>query len=564
MNVTMKQVTIVAALTMGTMLFPAANKAAAGGIPLLGTVYDTDFVSAGVGGMRNTPGFHDITLTGVSGQVTQALLYWHGPTNSLDPTANEFMLLLAPPTNIQIIVGTNIGFSSDNCWGFDNSQAYVADVTPFVKSTGNGDYMLFPIPPVNLNGASLIVFFDDPDPMNNRDVVVFDGNDSNVINTQFDAAGWGMTLSGISYTAGTANLQLHISDGEGLDDDALSINGNPKIPGGNWVTGFSVPGVNNGPTGNGRLWDIIDIDVTPDLGGAPPQTLAMSMTGTTCSNNIDGLSLVVAIIDLPAGAAPDQPVDCVVGFGFWMTRPGDWPVNELTLGTVTYTKTQLEGILLLSAGNNCLHKLAKHLIAAKLNQAAGATVPQAVQAAIAAADALIGMLEVPPTGNNDSVTAACGPWNAVKDVLDDYNNGLPSPGDPVSCDTVNNADFPSGPVSCNFAEGFVGPLFSCFDQNVNADLNNDGVTDCFDLLLLLAAWGPNPNHPADCDGNDNVGASDLLVLVFNWTGGPPPAGVENCLLQFGTGGVGVGEAEPVIACLEPDAAALRPPCCGGQ
>lgn len=279
------------------------------------TVFSTDFVSAGVGAMRNQAGPHTITLAGVSGTITQAVLYWHGPTNSADSTANANVVVNGTP-----VTGTNIGFSDNNCWGFVNSQAYAADVTALVLATGNGAYLLtgFGAGSINTNGASLVVYFNDADPTNNRDVVVFDGNDSN-INNPFDAPGWNVTLSGINYTSGTANLQMHIADGQNFIDDALIINGSPKFPVSNWAGGFSVPGINNGPNGDGRLWDIINIDVTADLVAAvgPPQTLTMT-TGVAS----DCLALVVALIDLPAGAAPEQPCEPVEDSdvrtqGFW-------------------------------------------------------------------------------------------------------------------------------------------------------------------------------------------------------------------------------------------------------
>ena len=40
-----------------------------------------------------------------------------------------------------------------------------------------------------------------------------------------------------------------------------------------------------------------------------------------------------------------------------------------------------------------------------------------------------------------------------------------------------------------------------------------GITDFLDLL---AAWGPNPGHPADFDGDNEVGISDFLELLANW------------------------------------------------
>src|SRR3989344_9570446 len=55
------------------------------------TVFNTDFVSAGVGGMRNNY-TGTIALSGVTGPVSQALLYWHGPTNSTVDAGNLITL----------------------------------------------------------------------------------------------------------------------------------------------------------------------------------------------------------------------------------------------------------------------------------------------------------------------------------------------------------------------------------------------------------------------------------------------------------------------------------------
>ncbi len=53
-----------------------------------------------------------------------------------------------------------------------------------------------------------------------------------------------------------------------------------------------------------------------------------------------------------------------------------------------------------------------------------------------------------------------------------------------------------------------------------ADLDGDTVVGINDFLLLLAAWGPNPGHPADLDGDGVVGINDLLALIAAW--GPCP------------------------------------------
>ena len=49
-----------------------------------------------------------------------------------------------------------------------------------------------------------------------------------------------------------------------------------------------------------------------------------------------------------------------------------------------------------------------------------------------------------------------------------------------------------------------------------ADLDGDGDVDAADLGLLLGAWGPNPGDPADLDGNAVVDAGDLAILLGNW------------------------------------------------
>ena len=94
----------------------------------------TNVVAAGVGGLRNQMS-GSITISGASGTVTKAYLYWQGPTNSTSPTVNSSITVNGTP-----VVGSNIGFGHDCNWGFSNSQAYRADVTAIV--TGNGTYSL--------------------------------------------------------------------------------------------------------------------------------------------------------------------------------------------------------------------------------------------------------------------------------------------------------------------------------------------------------------------------------------------------------------------------------------
>src|SRR3954452_3557785 len=132
------------------------------------TVFNSDVAQFGYGGLRDN-GTGTMEVAGVTGPVTQAFLYWHGPTNSDQTDANSVVSFGG-----QSVTGMNIGVGNNNCWGYANSQAYRADVTSLV--TVNGSYALENFikgSSVNANGASLIVFYDDGNPLDDKDVALF-------------------------------------------------------------------------------------------------------------------------------------------------------------------------------------------------------------------------------------------------------------------------------------------------------------------------------------------------------------------------------------------------------
>jgi hypothetical protein len=57
-------------------------------------------------------------------------------------------------------------------------------------------------------------------------------------------------------------------------------------------------------------------------------------------------------------------------------------------------------------------------------------------------------------------------------------------------------------------------------QELNVDINGDGVVDVVDFLILLASWGPCPEPPdscnADCNGDGEVNVNDFLAVLANW------------------------------------------------
>ena len=118
--------------------------------------------------------------------------------------------------------------------------------------------------------------------------------------------------------------------------------------------------------------------------------------------------------------------------GYWKNHPDAWPVNSLTLGAYTYTKTELLAILHLKTKNDASIILEHHLIAAKLNILSGSD-PSPVADTILDADALLieaaqplpfPLPDPPPLSFGVKQKTDLGrEMLAVKTVLDDYNNG---------------------------------------------------------------------------------------------------------------------------------------------
>src|SRR5206468_9005276 len=82
------------------------------------------------------------------------------------------------------------------------------------------------------------------------------------------------------------------------------------VPAGNIFDGISVPGAGFTASG-GNLWDIKSFDITSFLVPGP-NTLTLT-TGVSS----DCLGIVVALVDLPVGAAPPPTNVCV------LTCPGN-------------------------------------------------------------------------------------------------------------------------------------------------------------------------------------------------------------------------------------------------
>lgn len=171
----MKRLSTGAASLALSLVFLSATEARGSSVTLFETVFNTDYVSSAIGvrGLSGGP----ITVTGVSGPVTQAVLFWRGPKSSGDPNVSSAITFDGAS-----VTGTNTE-SADGSGG----GTYRADVTPFVG--GNGSYSVGGMPNGIPDGARLFVFFDDGNDANNHDVALFNGGDSNAVDTSVGVGG---------------------------------------------------------------------------------------------------------------------------------------------------------------------------------------------------------------------------------------------------------------------------------------------------------------------------------------------------------------------------------------
>lgn len=124
-----------------------------------------------------------------------------------------------------------------------------------------------------------------------------------------------------------------------------------------------------------------------------------------------------------AGYAADLG-NCTVGGGFWKNNPDSWPVSDLVLGTTTYSRDQLYGLMTMPPEGDATLILARQLITAKLNISSGAE-SSAIDDAIAAADQWLALYPVGsnPTGEANDI------GTSLAELLNEYNRGVVGPGE---------------------------------------------------------------------------------------------------------------------------------------
>jgi hypothetical protein len=125
---------------------------------------------------------------------------------------------------------------------------------------------------------------------------------------------------------------------------------------------------------------------------------------------------VLAIIGAISAMTVAPAYACYYTIGYWKNHPDAWPANEITLGGVTYTKSQAIAILKTPPKGDASIILARQLIAAKLNNMDGAWYPPNLISDADAFLASIGGVGSDPSGSD---RATCLDYATQ---LDDLNN----------------------------------------------------------------------------------------------------------------------------------------------
>ncbi len=107
--------------------------------------------------------------------------------------------------------------------------------------------------------------------------------------------------------------------------------------------------------------------------------------------------------------------------GYWKNHPEAWPVEEITIGGVTYTKDEAIGYLMTAESGDKTFTMFRALVAAKLNVLIG-NEDSCIVTTIAAADGW--MATYGPVGSG--LAASTEAWEMgepLYEMLDAYNNG---------------------------------------------------------------------------------------------------------------------------------------------
>ncbi len=159
----------------------------------------------------------------------------------------------------------------------------------------------------------------------------------------------------------------------------------------------------------------------------PDNCLYVTQLGTRFSDST--LSFDPSVVRICPDFVPPpgvKPPTCPIGGGGWKNKPTSWPTTSLPLGAVTYTQTELLGILRTPVRGDASLILADQLIPAKLSIENGSN-PLPIVATITDADNLLAAFSGPLPYSIPPSSATGTKMVNDANVLQAYNAGLLTP-----------------------------------------------------------------------------------------------------------------------------------------
>jgi hypothetical protein len=217
---------------------------------------------------------------------------------------------------------------------------------------------------------------------------------------------------------GIPGVKLEILKDLGSDPIQTVVTGDSGNP--NWAacvannTGLDLQGLYCFGTDEPGTY-IIRIAAANFLPGGPLAGMTSTTGGEVQTDTLAGANVMAYDFGYFRPPAPGTGT-----IGYWKNHPEAWPVQQITVGGVTYSKAQAISIMETPGKGDKTYDLFKQLVAAKLNVLVG-NEASCINGTIAAADA---WLAANPVGSD--VHASSTAWvtgGPLHSTLDDYNNG---------------------------------------------------------------------------------------------------------------------------------------------
>lgn len=166
---------------------------------------------------------------------------------------------------------------------------------------------------------------------------------------------------------------------------------------------------------------------------------------------------------------------CTRTLGYWKNHDGAWPVDEITIGEITYTKVEAIDIMWISGNGDKTYDMFRQLISAKLNVEISCE-SSCIENTIEDAD---DWMVIHPL--NSSVQASDPAWQTTGGLLhltlDKYNNGEPH--------CYSPPHEPINPTPHNSAPGVeLNPILSVYVSDPNNNTMNVSFYDASDDSLI--------------------------------------------------------------------------------